>query len=133
MVRTSAADLSLGHMMCRKKQCIGQVLARRPAMTDPDRPTLVGIKPLRQGDPILAGAHLMSAQGNSSPANNQGWISSATYSPNLGHWIALAFVKRGPQRHGERLRLYDALRKVQSEVEVCARVFFDPEGARLRG
>lgn len=131
--RTSAADLGLGRMMSRKKDFIGRALSERPGMTDSNRPTLIGLRPVAAGGKLPAGAHLMPEHGDASPANDQGWISSSTYSPSLGHWIAIAFVKNGPQRLGERLRLYDPVRGNSGIVEICSAVFVDPEGARVRG
>jgi sarcosine oxidase subunit alpha len=55
------------------------------------------------------------------------------YSPELGCSIALAFLKRGPARHGERIRVLDRMRGLDIEAEVCGPVFVDPEGERLRG
>ena len=43
---TTATDLGLGRMMSKKKDFIGRVLAGRPGLTDPNRPALVGIKPV---------------------------------------------------------------------------------------
>ena len=40
--QTTARDLGLGRMMSAKKDYIGRVLAERPALVEPDRPTLVG-------------------------------------------------------------------------------------------
>jgi heterotetrameric sarcosine oxidase alpha subunit len=130
--QTSAADLGLSRMMSQKKDYIGRALSERPGMADGNRPTLVGIKPVASGVPLPAGAHLMLEHGEATPASDQGWISSSTYSPSLGHWIAIAFVKNGGQRLGERLRLYDPVRGNSGVVEICSPVFVDPEGARVR-
>ncbi|WP_066819148.1 sarcosine oxidase subunit alpha family protein [Sphingomonas mali] len=131
--QTSAADLGLGRMMSKKKDFIGRALSERPGMADPDRPTLVGLKPVRSTDRLPAGAHLMPEFGTPRAADDQGWISSSTFSPSLGHWIAIAFVRNGPTRIGERLRLYDPLRGAEGLVEICSPVFVDPEGSRVRG
>ncbi len=66
-------------------------------------------------------------------ANDQGHVTSAAFSPTLGHWIGLALVRRGPDRHGEIVRAYDPVRGEDHPVELCAPAFVDPEGARLRG
>ena len=44
--QTTARDLGLGTMMSTKKDFIGRVMASRPALTAPDRPALVGFKPV---------------------------------------------------------------------------------------
>jgi len=131
--QTSAADLGLGRMMSKKKDFIGRALSERPAMASPERPTLVGIKATAKGQKLPAGAHLMVDKGAATPANNQGWISSVTYSPALDHWIGIAFIKNGPARLGERLRIYDPVRGNEGIVEICSPIFVDPEGKRVRG
>ena len=63
--------------------------------------------------------------------NDQGYLTSVAYSPMLGHWIGLGFLKRGPERHGERMRAFCPIRGGDAEVEVVSPLFFDPEGGRL--
>ena len=130
---TTAADLGLGRMMSTKKDFIGRVLAGRPGLTDPDRPTLVGVKPVDRNKRLYAGAHFLSRGAEVALKNDQGYVTSVAFSPMLGHWIGLGLLARGPQRIGERIRAYDPLRSGEIEVEVVSPVFFDPEGARLQG
>jgi heterotetrameric sarcosine oxidase gamma subunit len=129
---TTAADLGLGKLMAKKKNHIGRVLAERPGLSAPDRPVLVGVKPLDRSKRLNAGAHFLSAGAAATLENDQGFISSATFSPTLGHWIALGFLTNGASRHGERIRAHDPIRaSADIEVEVTDPVFFDPEGLRL--
>jgi heterotetrameric sarcosine oxidase alpha subunit len=130
---TTAADLGLGRMMSKKKDYIGRVLAGRPGLTDPDRPTLVGIKPVDAAVRLYAGAHFIAPDAPSTLENDQGYMTSVAYSPILGSWIGLGLLRRGPLRHGERLRAHSPVRGGDAEVEVVSPVFFDPEGARLHG
>ena len=65
--------------------------------------------------------------------NDQGYVTSMCYSPTLGHDLALAFVRRGPARVGDRMQLVDHLRDVRTEVEILSPVVFDPKGERARG
>ena len=58
-------------------------------------------------------------------------MTSVAFSPTLGHWIGLGLLRRGPERIGERMRAYDPVRGNDTQVEVCAPVFVDPEGSRL--
>jgi glycine cleavage system aminomethyltransferase T len=115
-----------------KKDFIGRVMAGRPGLTDPDRPRLVGLKPIDPRQRIRAGAHLLGAGASPVAANDQGYVTSAAFSPTLGHPIALALLARGPERHGERLVVHDPIRGGDVEAEVCSPVFLDPEGTRLR-
>ena len=130
--QTTAADLGLGRMVSKKKDFIGRVMADRPGLTDPDRPRLVGLKPIDPRQRIRAGAHLLGAGASPVAANDQGYVTSAAFSPTLGHPIALALLVRGPKRHGERIVVHDPIRGGDVEAVVCSPVFLDPEGMRLR-
>ncbi|ESR24496.1 sarcosine oxidase subunit alpha family protein [Lutibaculum baratangense] len=131
--QTTAADLGLGRMMSTKKDFIGRVLAGRPGLADPDRPTLVGVKPVDPSQRIRAGAHVLGKGAEAVIANDEGYLTSVAHSPILGHWIGLALVKRGPERHGEIMRAYDPVRGGDTEVELCSPVFYDPEGTKHHG
>jgi sarcosine oxidase subunit alpha len=129
---TTAADLGFGRMMSKKKDFIGCVLARRPGLTDPERPALIGVKPADRSARLYAGAHFLALGTEATLANDQGYVTSVAFSPMLGHWIGLGLLMRGPQRLGERLRAHSPIRGGDAEVEVVSPVFFDPEGARLQ-
>jgi heterotetrameric sarcosine oxidase alpha subunit len=129
--QTTARDLGLGRMMSTKKDFIGRALAQRPALIDPERPTLVGLRPADRRTRLRAGAHMLARGATPSPENDEGYVTSVAFSPTLDRWIALALVKRGPERIGERMRAYDPVRNGDVEVELVSPVFVDPEGARL--
>jgi sarcosine oxidase subunit alpha len=129
---TTAADLGLGKMLSTKKDYIGRVLAARPGLTDPERPVLVGIKPIEPTARLAAGAHFLTRGDAPTLENDQGFVSSVAFSPTLGHSIGLGFLRNGASRFGERLRAYDPVRNGDLEVEVVSPVFYDPDGARLR-
>jgi sarcosine oxidase subunit alpha len=131
--QTTIADLGMGRMASTKKDWIGRVMAGRPAFADPNRPGLVGFRPVDRSQRILAGSHLLERGAAAETANDRGWISSATWSPILGHAIGLGFLAGGSARIGEVVRAWDGLRDADVEVEVCAPCFLDPEGVRLRG
>src|SRR6185437_7464571 len=99
---TTAQDLGLGRMMSTQKDYIGRVLAGRPGLTAPDRPALIGVKPSRPEVRLRAGAHFLRLGAQPSLANDEGFISSATFSPIAGHWIGLGFLSGGRGRIGER-------------------------------
>jgi methylglutamate dehydrogenase subunit C len=82
---TTAADLGLGRMTSNKKDFIGRVLAARPALTDPFRQALVGIKPVDKSAHLYAGAHFLSSSTEATLENDQGYLTSAAFSPMLGH------------------------------------------------
>jgi sarcosine oxidase subunit alpha len=129
---TSAQNLGMGRMVSKKKDSIGSVLSERPGLNTDDGLRQVGIKPVDPSDPVPAGAHLMNADGPVDAAHDQGYVTSACYSPNLGHAIALGFLKNGGNRMGEQMRLVSPLTGVDVIVEIVSAHFIDPEGDRLR-
>ncbi len=129
---TTAQNLGLGRMVSTKKDSIGAVLSRREGLNAPGDLRQVGIKPVNLDDKVPAGAHLMNAQGPVDATHDQGYVTSACFSPTLGHHIGLGFVKDGANRLGETLRLVSPLTDVDITVELCSPHFVDPEGERLR-
>lgn len=129
---TTAANLGLGRMVSTAKDSIGAVLSRREGLNRADDLRQVGIVPVDRSKPVPAGAHLMKADGPVDATHDQGYVTSSCYSPNLGHAIALAFLKDGGSRLGERMRLVSPLTGVNVDVEIVSTHFFDPEGERLR-
>jgi sarcosine oxidase subunit alpha len=129
--QTTAHDLGLGKLLSARKDFVGRVLAARPALTDPARPTLVGLKPVDGVTALRAGSHLLRPGAAAVAANDEGWVTSACFSPTLGHPIALAMLSGGPARHGEMIRVYDPVRNGDALAEVVAPVFYDPAGSRL--
>jgi sarcosine oxidase subunit alpha len=130
--QTTAHDLGFGKLLSTKKDFIGRFMAGRPALTDPGRPRLVGIRPVNRSDRLRGGAHFVPRDAEVTAANDQGYVTSVAFSPSLGHWVGLGLLARGPERHGEVIRAADPLRGADVMVEVCAPCFIDPEGARLR-
>jgi sarcosine oxidase subunit alpha len=131
--QTTAHDLRFGRMLSTRKDFIGRAMAGRPALTDPARPTLVGLRPLGKGRRPNAGAHLLPQGRAAIAANDQGYVTSVAYSPVLGQWVGLGLLSHGPARVGEVVRAYDPVRAGDVAVEVVDPVFVDPEGARVRG
>jgi sarcosine oxidase subunit alpha len=129
----TATDLGLGRMASKKKDYIGRIMAGRPALTDPARPRLVGLKPVDGTSAIRAGAHLLRPGASPVAANDQGFVTSACFSPTLGHPIALAMLALGAERHGEQVVVHDPVRGADVRALVCDPVFVDPAGERLRG
>lgn len=130
---TTAADLGMARMMSTKKDFIGRIMAGRPGLVDPARPALVGLRPIDPAATIRAGAHLLRCDAPRTAAHDEGYVTSAAWSPTLGHNIALGLLANGPARHGERIAVHDPVRGADVEAEVCSPVFVDPEGARVRG
>jgi sarcosine oxidase subunit alpha len=129
--RTTAFDIGLEKLVSRTKDCIGRAAAARPALNGPEREQLVGLRPA--GDAaITAGAHLFNPGDRVHRETDQGYVTSVGYSPTLGGWLGLGFLRNGRARHGETVRLVDHLRGIDLPCTVHDPVFHDPEGRKLR-
>jgi sarcosine oxidase subunit alpha len=129
--QTTAHDLGFAKLLSKKKDFVGRALAAREALTDKMRLTLIGLKPVNQGDRLRAGAHLLPQNVPAVAANDQGHVTSVAFSPTLGTWIGLALLQNGPARLGEIVRVYDPVRNGDFLAEVVSPVFVDPAGERL--
>jgi sarcosine oxidase subunit alpha len=129
---TSALNLGMGKMVSKKKDCIGNTMSERAGMNEEDALMLVGFKPVSNTDQVLAGSHLMNATGEVNAKTDQGYITSAAYSPILGSSIGIGFLKNGGTRKGEVIRAVNPLEGKEIKVEVVSAHFVDPEGERLR-
>ena len=126
---TTAADLGLGRMVKKSGDVIGRVLAGRPAMADPHRPRLVGIKPVDATQRLRAGAHLVAAPGS---GESRGHVTSVTRSIEHDQWIGLALLGDAGSWGGKRLWAVSPLHGESVEVAVTSSCFVDPENARVR-
>ena len=131
--RVTAFDLTMQGLVSKKKTCWGKACSEREGLHDPSRERLVGLKPVKAGEEISAGAHLFNEGETVERVNDQGWVASVGYSPTLGHMIGLGLLKNGPERMGETVRLVDHTRGIDTLCEVVSPVFLDPEGGKLRG
>lgn len=128
--RTTPGDLGLGKMVSgTKDDFIGRVMLGREGLQRADREQLVGLVPLNPVQRVLAGGHLLEPGAVPSMASDQGHVTSACWSPHLKSTIALAMLKRGRERHGEVLTVWDPLRGIETEVRVCSPVFLDSSDA----
>jgi sarcosine oxidase subunit alpha len=126
-------DLGLETMVSQRKDFLGKRSLARADTARADRRQLVG---LLTDDPALVvpeGAQVVAADaGGLPPVPMQGHVTSSYWSPNLGRSIALALVKGGRARMGQKLTapLLDG-RAVS--VTVSETVFLDKAGERVRG
>ena len=128
--RTNPYDVGLGRMVSTKKWFIGKEALRLPIMSDTNRRQLVGIVAIKTEERLPYSAHLVSASQPTNLAGSQGWITSLTYSPTLGHDIALALLENGRSRIGEDLVASAPIAGHRVKVRVVSPHFFDPEGKR---
>ena len=131
--RVTAGDIGMARMLSQKKDFVGNTMAARPGLTAEGRAQLVGITPVGPVKQLTAGAHIYSDGEEPVRAYDQGYVTSVGFSPTFGHFLGLAFVRDGQMRHGEMLNMVDHVRGIQTRVELCDPVFFDPEGGRTRG
>ncbi|MFT5161370.1 MAG: heterotetrameric sarcosine oxidase alpha subunit, partial [Paracoccaceae bacterium] len=131
--RVTADDIGMGRMVSAKKDSIGKVSSQRPGLHGATREQFVALKPMGPVKQLLGGAHLFNEGDETVRENDQGYITSHCFSPHLGHPIAQAFVLNGHSRMGEKIRMVDHLRKVETLCEICDPVHLDPKGDKLRG
>ncbi len=125
-------DLGMGRMVSQKKDdFIGRAMLQREGLTDPDRPKLVGLIPVDFADTFKSGSHILNKGDAPSMAADQGYVTSNCFSPTLGHGIGLALIKRGTERYGEEIIVWDALRETQTRAVIAAPVFVDPANEKL--
>lgn len=129
--QTTAQMLSLGRMVSEKKDSIGAVMSRREGLAQ-DKRRLVGFSPIDKSEAIVAGSHLFTQGETRNTTTDQGWITSAAYSPHVGSSIAIGFLEEGDARMGEVVIAANPLEGREVRVEVVSPHFVDPEGGRLR-
>ncbi|MFB2550219.1 sarcosine oxidase subunit alpha family protein [Ensifer soli] len=127
-------DLGFGRMVSAPKtDFIGKAMLAREGLQDPDRPKLVGVRPLNPKDTFRTGAHILKEGAAATLENDQGYVTSSAYSPHAGSTIGLALVKHGPERIGETVVLWNSLRGEIVRGVLCDPVFVDPDHRRLHG
>lgn len=118
-------------MVSTKKDAIGAVLSRREGMVAEKR-VLVGLQPVDAKDPVVAGSHLFVEGAEQTTWSDQGWITSACFSPHVGSAIGLGYLEDGANRLGEVITAANPLQGQQIALRVVSAHFVDPQGERLR-
>jgi len=129
--QTTAQMLGMGRMVSAKKDAIGAVMSRREGLRAETR-VLVGLQAVDPADPVVAGSHLFAKGAVRNTENDQGWITSACFSPHVGSGIGLGFLAHGTERMGEIIVAANPLQGQNVELRVVSPHFVDPEGERLR-
>ncbi|BCA26507.1 sarcosine oxidase subunit alpha [Metapseudomonas otitidis] len=124
-------DLGMGWCVGRNKpfSWIGWRGMNREDCLREGRKQLVGLKPLDPNKVLPEGAQLVFDPKQSIPMKMVGHVTSSYMSASLGHAFALAVVKGGLKRMGERVFAPLADGSV-IEAEICSSVFYDPKGDR---
>ena len=125
----SPIDLGMEGMVSKTKDFLGKRSLFRSDTRRHDRKQLVGLKPVDPRLVLPEGGQIVAAPTSGGMTPMLGHVTSSYFSPILARSIAMAVMKGGQSRHGERV--YVALRDGRSiEVEVCSPVFYDVEGGR---
>jgi sarcosine oxidase subunit alpha len=122
-------DLNMGWCVGRTKpfSWIGWRGMNREDCVRDQRKQLVGLKPVDPKFVLPEGAQLVFDSQQQIPMAMVGHVTSSYYSASLGYSFALALVKGGLKRIGEKVfaPLVDGR---MMEAEIVSSVFFDPKG-----
>lgn len=129
--QTTARMLGMERMVSAKKDSIGAIMSRRKGLSQENK-RLVGLMPVDASDEVIAGAHLVRPNTAFTLENDEGWITSACYSPHLQSSIGLGYLQNGNERMGEEVIAANPLEGKNVRVKVVSAHFIDPEGERLR-
>ncbi|MEU1194489.1 sarcosine oxidase subunit alpha family protein [Streptomyces sp. NPDC005859] len=126
-------DLGMSWAVSKKKpDFIGKRSHARADTVRPDRKHLVGLLPEDPGTLLPEGTHLITDSVlPAPPVPMLGHVTSSYRSAALGRTFALALIKGGRDRIGERL--YAPVGDQLVPVTVTGPVLYDPEGARRDG
>ncbi|MEW2118338.1 sarcosine oxidase subunit delta family protein [Streptomyces sp. NPDC005474] len=126
-------DLGMSWVVSKKKpDFIGKRSYARADAVRPDRKHLVGLLPEDPGTFLPEGTQLVAeSELPAPPVPMLGHVTSSYRSAALGRTFALALIKGGRERVGERL--YAVARDGLVPVTVASPVLYDPEGARRDG
>ena len=108
----------------RQDDFVGRRSMRRQDALRTGRRQFVGLLPVTDDGALVAGAHIVAADGGS-----DGHVSSACWSPAVGGRIALAMIRDGGSRLDDVVTVEDLGR--QTQARIVRPPFVDPEGARL--
>jgi sarcosine oxidase subunit alpha len=123
---TAPADVGWGAVAAKRRtDFIGKRSLARPDNQRADRLQLVGVTDA-EASVLVPGAHLRLT---GTVEGSDGWVTSASHSPALGKTIALALLRGGRARHGEKVMVHDLDRRC--EATIVSPTFLDPEGKRL--
>jgi sarcosine oxidase subunit alpha len=126
-------DLGMSWAVSTKKDFIGRRSHRRPDSQRPDRKHLVALLPADPDALLPEGAQLVAPDADlgTTPVPMLGHVTSSYRSAALGRTFALALVKGGRDRIGERVIAPLVDRTI--EAEIVESVVFDPENRRRDG
>jgi sarcosine oxidase, subunit alpha len=122
-------DLGMSWVVAKGKDFIGRRSLARSDTARDDRKQLVGLLSENPDEILPEGGQIVATANAPVPIPMLGHVTSSYFSACLKRSIALALVKRGRERMGEKLDIPLADGRVIRAVVVNP-VFIDPEGAR---
>jgi heterotetrameric sarcosine oxidase alpha subunit len=128
--RNTLDDLGLGRMAGKDKDYVGKALRFREDCQSPDRWSLVGLELLEDGKKIRGGS-ILFAENDEMKGHGRGYVTSVTWSTELGKYIALGFYQGGLAHEGEEIIAAFPLKNEEVRLRIVSPHFIDHEGARL--
>jgi sarcosine oxidase subunit alpha len=124
-------DLGLGAMVTKTKDCLGKRSLARSDTARADRKQLVGLLTDDRAFVLPEGAQVVHGEWpqGAGPVPMAGHVTSSYWSPTLRRSIALALVRGGLSRTGERVHVAMSDGRSRTAV-ISSPVFYDPKGER---
>ena len=122
-------DAGMDWLVDKRKDFLGKRSLSRSDMLRDDRKQLVGLLTISPTEVLPDGSQIVEDPGARIPVPSLGHVTSSYYSACLGRSIALAMVKGGRSRMGDKVYMPDAKGRVTAAI-ISSPVFYDPEGER---
>lgn len=128
----TSGDLGFARMVsATKPDFVGKAMLAGEGLQARDRPRLLGVKPLDPAMSFRTGSQILAEHAAAPLDSDQGYVTLSAFSPSLGHTIGLAPVKRGPERIGEKVVVWNSPRNEFTEAALCSPIFIDPDNEKL--
>ncbi len=128
----SPLDLGMDWIISKKKKDFIGKRSLKISSTIKNRKELVGILTENSKQIIPEGAHAIEDEKSSPPVKMIGHVTSSYYSPNCNRSIALALIKGGRTKIGQKV-FFPTLEGNIITGKLVKPNFFDPNGDRLNG
>ena len=130
--RITAEDAGLSKMTSVNKSYIGSAMHKRGVLIDPEREKLVGLFPKNKDEKFDAGTILCEV--GKVKGFGIGRVTAVTFSPALGHWVGLGFIKGGVNDwKNTEIIGSDPFRNHEVKIQVVSPHMYDPEGKKMYG
>ncbi len=124
-------DLGMTWIISKNKDFIGRRSLDRPDTARNDRKQLVGLLPDNKTEVLPEGGQIVSQLQEIYPMPMIGHVTSSYHSPILDRSFALALIKGGRKRLGQKVHV--PLEDRTITCQVTSHLFYDKEGHKLNG